>query len=322
MKGFNFKINRGSYLVSIVLCISLLISWRGKDKTENPPEDFHVVACNCPSCHHDGSFGAMSGDGKSGLFFEGPLFRKPQSIEGSEGKTEAGKPFKPDIVSKEGFLSFAIDNENVYTVQLREPVSGYLAIRPHRNTAGISDFRVYGQMKDPEPLRFLFESGTNGYNTFRIPAIIRTQKETLLAFAEGRKKSSSDTGDIDLVLKRSEDNGKTWSELSVIWDDGENVCGNPAPVVDRQSGNVYLLSTWNLGSDHESEIIRETSKDTRRVFVFTSTDDGRTWSDAKEITASTKLSNWTWYASWRLVTSGLTRELFTGKFHLMNSNNL
>ena len=187
--------------------------------------------------------------------------------------------------------------EHILTVQLTDPVSGVLAIRPHRNTAGVSDFRVYGQMTDLEPLKFLFESGTSGYNTFRIPAIIRTQKGTLLAFAEGRKNSSSDTGDIDLVIKCSEDNGKTWSELSVIWDDGVNVCGNPAPVVDRQSGNVFLLSTWNLGSDHESEIISETSKDTRRVFVLISTDDGRTWSDAREITASTKLSNWTWYAT-------------------------
>jgi len=73
-----------------------------------------------------------------------------------------------------------------------------------------------------QQLVYLFESGTYGYNTFRIPAIITTDKGTLLAFAEGRKNSSSDTGDIDLVMKRSEDNGKTWSDLKVIWDDGEN----------------------------------------------------------------------------------------------------
>lgn len=161
--------------------------------------------------------------------------------------------------------------------------------------SGINNFLV--ARKSLEPIRYLFESGTNGYNTFRIPAIIRTIEGTLLAFAEGRKNSSSDTGDIDLVFRRSEDNGASWSELKVVWDDGENVCGNPAPVVDRQTGNIYLLSTWNLGSDHESEIIKETSKDTRRVFVIISTDDGKTWTEAKEITASVKPVNWTWYAT-------------------------
>ncbi len=149
-------------------------------------------------------------------------------------------------------------------------------------------------VKSPE---YLFESGKDGYKTFRIPAIVTSTKGTILAFAEGRKNGASDTGDIDLVLKRSEDNGKTWSALSVVWNDAENVCGNPAPVVDKSNGTIYLLCTWNLGSDHESEIIKQTSKDTRRVFVLSSVDDGQTWSVPKEITLSVKLPNWTWYAT-------------------------
>ena len=148
-----------------------------------------------------------------------------------------------------------------------------------------------------EPLNYLFKSRTEGYNTFRIPAIIYTAKGTILAFAEGRKNTSSDTGDIDLVMKRSDDNGKTWSELIVLRDDGANVCGNPAPVQDRITGKIFLLSTWNLGTDREPEIIKGTSKDTRRIFVMVSSDDGRTWSVAREITNSVKRSDWTWYAT-------------------------
>jgi len=53
-----------------------------------------------------------------------------------------------------------------------------------------------------EPVDYLFESGTEGYRCFRIPAIVTTSKGTILAFAEGRKKGCSDTGDIDLVMKR------------------------------------------------------------------------------------------------------------------------
>jgi sialidase-1 len=146
-------------------------------------------------------------------------------------------------------------------------------------------------------LNYLFESGSCGYNTFRIPAIISTTHGTLLAFAEGRKNTSSDTGDIDLVMKRSEDNGKTWSDLKVIWDDGSNVCGNPAPVQDKVTGKIYLLSTWNLGNDNEADIIKGKSKDTRRIFVLVSSDNGMTWSTPLEISASVKMSNWTWYAT-------------------------
>jgi len=146
-------------------------------------------------------------------------------------------------------------------------------------------------------LAFLFKSGDDGYNTFRIPAMVVTDKGTILAFAEGRKNSSSDTGDIDLVLKRSTDGGKTWSKLQVVWDDGENVCGNPAPVVDRKTGTIFLLMTRNLGTDREPQIIDQTSEDTRRIFVAQSTDDGVTWTTPVEITKDVKQDNWTWYAT-------------------------
>ena len=159
---------------------------------------------------------------------------------------------------------------------------------------GVLNLTAFGQMRS---LEYLFKSGTDGYHTFRIPAIITTTGGNIIAFAEGRKNGSSDTGDIDLVMKKSMDNGKTWSELKVLWDDGDNVCGNPAPVVDRISGTIYLLSTWNLGEDHESEIIHQTSTDTRRIFVMESSDEGNSWSLPKEITSSVKKDDWTWYAT-------------------------
>ena len=146
-------------------------------------------------------------------------------------------------------------------------------------------------------LNYIFKSGTYGYSTFRIPAIVTTNSRKIIAFAEGRVNSSSDTGDIDLVMRSSEDGGKTWSPLKIIWNDGDNVCGNPAPVVDRKTGEIHLLMTWNLGEDHEKDIIDGKSKDTRRVFVSSSTDEGENWTAPKEITSSVKKENWTWYAT-------------------------
>jgi sialidase-1 len=98
-------------------------------------------------------------------------------------------------------------------------------------------------------------------------------------------------------MRSSDDGGKTWSPLKIIWNDGNNVCGNPAPVVDFETGKIHLLLTWNLGSDHESDIIDGKSKDTRRVFVTTSNDEGKNWTEPKEITSSVKKENWTWYAT-------------------------
>ncbi len=143
----------------------------------------------------------------------------------------------------------------------------------------------------------LFKSGKEGYHTYRIPSVIVSKTGNVLAFCEGRKKSRSDTGDIDLVLKRSLDGGKTWQPLQVVWDDGDNTCGNPCPVVERETGVIWLLMTHNLGVDRESQIIDGTSQGTRTCWVTKSEDDGATWAKPVEITADVKLRGWTWYAT-------------------------
>ena len=142
-----------------------------------------------------------------------------------------------------------------------------------------------------------FISGTEGYDTFRIPAIVVNGAGHLVAICEGRKHGRDDAGDIDIVFKLSEDGGKTWGKLGVIWDDDTNTCGNPCVVRDAETGVIWLLSTWNRGDDHERQIIEQAGKDTRRVFVCSSSDEGHTWSKPREITADVKLTNWTWYAT-------------------------
>ncbi|WP_162304940.1 sialidase family protein [Sphingobacterium olei] len=128
---------------------------------------------------------------------------------------------------------------------------------------------------------YLFQKGYKGYACYRIPALVRTKEGTLLAFAEARKNSCADDGDIDMVLKRSFDNGKTWTDMEVIWDAGEHTAGNPAPVVDEITGEIHLLMC----------------KNNDQVLVTRSADDGKSWSAPKDITASVKRSGWTWYAT-------------------------
>jgi len=143
----------------------------------------------------------------------------------------------------------------------------------------------------------LYVSGEDGYHTYRIPSLITTKAGSLLAFAEGRKSSSSDSGDIDMLVKRSTDGGRTWSEQSAVWDDGDNTCGNACPVIDQRTGRIVLLTTWNRGEDGGKDLHAGTGKGTRRVFVLTSDDDGQSWSEPREITSSAKADDWWWYAT-------------------------
>ncbi|MBM81797.1 MAG: glycosyl hydrolase [Planctomycetaceae bacterium] len=147
------------------------------------------------------------------------------------------------------------------------------------------------------PHTHVFTSGKGGYHTYRIPAIVLTKKGTLLAFAEGRKSGRGDAGNIDMLVCRSEDLGKTWSAPQVVWDDGNNTCGNPAPVVDQSTGTIWLPLTWNLGADHESQIMAGKSKFPRRVFMTHSTDDGKTWAKPTEISDTARKPHWRWYAT-------------------------
>jgi sialidase-1 len=143
----------------------------------------------------------------------------------------------------------------------------------------------------------VYVSGENGYHTYRIPAVLRAQNGDLLAFCEGRKNGGGDAGDIDLLLKRSTDGGRTWSAQQVLWDDADNTCGNPCPVLDASTGTLWLLLTHNLGSNKEKAIVAGTVRGSRTVWLARSTDQGKTWTKPVEITSTTKDPSWTWYAT-------------------------
>lgn len=143
--------------------------------------------------------------------------------------------------------------------------------------------------------RILWEQGKGNYNNYRIPSVIVTKQGTILAFCEGRE--GGDSGDIDLLMKRSEDNGKTWSSEMIIWNDGKNTCGNPCPVVDNETGRIWLIMTWNNGEDSEWELINKKSVDTRSPFICYSDDDGQTWSVPAMMSSACKDPSWGWYAT-------------------------
>lgn len=143
----------------------------------------------------------------------------------------------------------------------------------------------------------IFVAGQGGYHTYRIPAIVVATNGAVLAFCEGRKNGAGDAGDIDLVLKRSLDGGKSWEAMQVVAEDGANIFGCPTPVVDWVTGEVFLLTTWGLGSDTEKKVMNGTAAERRRVYVQSSKDNGVTWSKPRDISAEAMKPHWRWYST-------------------------
>ncbi len=121
----------------------------------------------------------------------------------------------------------------------------------------------------------LFVGGQDGYGTYRIPSLLVIPQGTMLtngqtldadlvlAFAEARRHGSLDTGEIDLVLRRSLDGGQSWASQQVVrrWEDGPGKIGNATPVFDNQTGTLHLLhiagtgpyETWTITSPDGGE---------------------------------------------------------------------
>jgi len=185
----------------------------------------------------------------------------------------------------------------------------------------LSCYVLLAQQK-PVPV---YISGNEGYKSFRIPAIIKLTDGQLLAFAEGRVGGSGDFGNIDIVLKRSPDSGKTWSAIEKVMDYDSLQAGNPAPVVDFSDhkypkGRIFLF--YNTGNNHENEIRH--GKGIREAWYITSTDFGISWSKPVNITSQVHKPNqpniypdYNFTADWRSYanTPGHAMQFNSGKYN-------
>lgn len=137
----------------------------------------------------------------------------------------------------------------------------------------------------------VYVSGQDGYHCFRIPGIECTPDGTLLAFAEARKNTCDDPGgennDIDLVLKRSNDQGQTWTPMEIIEDPGENwSAANAATCVDKMTGKVWVLylRTKPGRNTHSSR----PGTDDAQILARSSEDQGSTWSQPIDLTSASR----------------------------------
>jgi len=135
-----------------------------------------------------------------------------------------------------------------------------------------------------------FTAGQEGYACYRCPTLAVSSIGTVLAFCEGRVNSHEDEDDMDVVLRRSTDGGRTWGPLQVLVNDGQNPCKCQCPVV-LPSGRILLVWLWNKWIESKAD------RETREVYVMHSDDDGVTWSKPRSITAAVYRPDWQWYGT-------------------------
>ncbi|MCZ2340578.1 MAG: glycoside hydrolase [Bacteroidales bacterium] len=148
---------------------------------------------------------------------------------------------------------------------------------------------VIGTAADPTFVN-VFIPKNDGFASIRIPAMVVSPNGTILAFAEGRA-AHADQAKNRIVLKRSTDQGKTWSKIAVIAEDGDKALNNPCAVVERKSGLILLMyQSYPAGVGERSGKIQPgyTGDRVVRNWLMTSADDGVTWSQPRDLTRQTK----------------------------------
>jgi len=134
----------------------------------------------------------------------------------------------------------------------------------------------------------LFHREQGDYLIYRIPGIVVTKAGTILAYTEARQSERGDWGPADILLRRSEDNGKTFSPpVKIASVPGPHVknpvalaknlgppdavtYNNPVMIADQKNGVVHFLFCLEY----------------MRAFYSRSDDDGKTFSKPQEITAA------------------------------------
>lgn len=146
----------------------------------------------------------------------------------------------------------------------------------------------------------IFISGTENTHTFRIPALITAANGDLIACVDARRKSSGDliwVKDIDIVIKRSSDNGKTWGPMETVIDYGDESVGKPASdpsfILDKETDEIFCFYNFMDQVNSPKEF---------RLHVQSSKDHGKTWSKPRDITDD--IAKPEWKMDFKFITSG------------------
>jgi len=153
----------------------------------------------------------------------------------------------------------------------------------------------------------LFNTSMNpGVSCYRIPALVTAANGDLIVAIDERVPSCNDlrgSGDINIVIRRSQDHGKSWSEIEKIVDfpSGKS-SSDPSMIVDRVTSEIFLFYNF---MDLEKE------PDIYYLHVIKSSDHGKSWSEAEDITSQIAKSKW--HKDFKFITSGRGIQTRSGK---------
>lgn len=154
----------------------------------------------------------------------------------------------------------------------------------------------------------LFSTGDNGYNTYRIPAIVTTPQKTVLVAAEGRRDGRGDWGHIDLFYRRSTDSGRTWESARVLVSQNDLPAGiqaNPATTKSQERPAGFTISNATWITDRASgRTLLLFCVEYMRCFVVESNDGGLSFSKPREITGAFEGFRTRDGYAWRVIATG------------------
>lgn len=145
-----------------------------------------------------------------------------------------------------------------------------------------------------------------GVKCYRIPAIITAPNGDLIASIDERVPNCGDlkwSKDINIIVRRSEDNGKTWSKIETVvnFPYGKSA-SDPSMIVDNITNEIFLFYNY-MDLDKE--------KDVFYLHVVKSSDNGKTWSKPEDITS--QISKPEWHKDFKFITSGRGIQTRSGK---------
>lgn len=141
---------------------------------------------------------------------------------------------------------------------------------------------------------------------YRIPALITANNGDLLVAIDERIPSCGDlkwSEDINIVLRKSTDNGVSWLPIERIIDFplGKSA-SDPSFILDKITGAIFMFYNY---MDLKNE------KDVYYLHVVKSTDNGKTWSQPEDITS--QITKPEWHGDFKFITSGRGIQTSTGK---------
>jgi lysophospholipase L1-like esterase len=139
----------------------------------------------------------------------------------------------------------------------------------------------------------LFAQGMGGVHTYRIPALVTSNAGTLVACVDARVPHSGDLpNDIDTVVRRSTDGGRTWGPVLTVLDHDDGVgTADPCLLVDRDTGRIWMAVTWADGVNWRQSQPGY-GDDSFHTLLLHSDDDGLSWSAPRDVTAQLKHPSW------------------------------